>query len=508
MINIIYIPLDERPCNALYPIEAAKVAKNLDILSPTKDLFGYKKNAGKVEQLWKFIDKHSYLADAAVLSTEMLLYGGLVPSRIHYLNNIEIEKYENNIRELKRKCPSLKLYISNLIMRTPRYNSSDEEPDYYAEHGENIFKYGWLIDKQARISLNEDEEQELEFIKQEIPQEYIDDYEGRRKFNLSVNEKNIQLVKEGIIDFLVIPQDDSAEFGYTAIDQNIVYQKINLQQLNDKIMVYPGADEVGWTLLARAYNEKKQRAPKVFSFFSSTLGPTIVPLYEDRIMNESLKAHIMAAGCLSVTNIEDCDFVLAYNTPGKFMQESWDQFTKKDITYTTYRHLLSFVEKIEGYILQGKPVILCDSAFANGGDLELLQLLDKKRILANLTSYKAWNTNCNSLGSSLSAGIFAMENPNTEQIKQNILMHVYEDSFYQSIIRMDLTEALLPQLKINYFDLDNKSKQVLEVIKDETIKYHKIYLSNSFPSTDSIEVKLETPWNRMFEIYCAVQINN
>ena len=40
-------------------------------------------------------------------------------------------------------------------------------------------------------------------------------------------------------------------------------------------MVYPGADEVGFTLLARAYNDYHQLTPKVYVHFASTFGPQI-----------------------------------------------------------------------------------------------------------------------------------------------------------------------------------------------------------------------------------------
>lgn len=104
-------------------------------------------------------------------------------------------------------------------MRTPKYNSSDEEPDYYEVYGERIFRFGWLSDKANRENLMESEQQELEALQKELPQEVISDYETRRHFNVNANLTNIQLVKEGIIDFLSIPQDDSAPYGYTAIDQ-------------------------------------------------------------------------------------------------------------------------------------------------------------------------------------------------------------------------------------------------------------------------------------------------
>ncbi|WP_099223875.1 DUF4127 family protein [Listeria costaricensis] len=501
MTSIFYLPLDERPCNAVYPINAAEVA-DWEILTPPVEWLGSKKQPADTERLWRCLEEQIEGTDAAVLSCEMLVYGGLLPSRLHHLEEMAIESYANRLADLKARRPSLKIYLSNLIMRTPRYSSSDEEPDYYADYGKEIFRHGELTDKAARQKITPEEEAELAQLKQLIPAADLEDYETRRRFNVALNLKNIELVEAGTIDFLVIPQDDSAEYGYTAIDQKQAYQKIAGSEASLRIMVYPGADEVGWTLLARAYNELNQVRPKIFPLFASTLGPSVVPLYEDRIIGESMKAHIMAAGCVLTDDKNESDLILAYNTPGKWMQESWDQFEEKDVTYSSYRHLLTFVDQMATEMAAGRKVILCDAAFANGGDLELLRLLEKHGITKDLLSYKAWNTNCNSLGSSIAAGVFARNSTKQALITRNLLHHFYEDLFYQAIIRMDLTHQFLPSLGLNYFDLKDQADQVTRRITDDLEKYHRQFLQNSFEEPEHVNVSM--PWNRMFEIHCTI----
>ncbi|WP_239256791.1 DUF4127 family protein [Listeria ilorinensis] len=501
MTKVFYLPLDERPCNAVYPIRAAEAA-DWEIITPPAEWLGSKKRPADTERLWCFLEEEIADADAAVLSFEMLFYGGLLPSRLHHLEETAIQKYTERLAKLKAHRPELKIYLSNLIMRTPRYSSSDEEPDYYADYGKEIFRHGELSDKATRQKLTLKEEEELAQLKQAIPTVDLQDYEARRRFNLALNLKNIELVEAGIIDFLVIPQDDSAEYGYTAIDQKQTYQKIADSDASLRIMVYPGADEVGWTLLARAYNELNQMQPKIFPLFASTLGPTIVPLYEDRIIAESMKAHIMAAGCVLTDDKNESDLILAYNTPGKWMQESWDQFEEKDVTYSSYRHLLTFVDQLATESSKGRKVILCDAAFANGGDLELLRLLEKRGITKELLSYKAWNTHCNSLGSSIAAGVFARNSTKQTLIMRNLLHNFYEDLFYQAMIRMDLTKHFLPNLNLNYFDLKDQADQVTDKIIAELARYHQEFLGQTFATPESVTVSM--PWNRMFEIHCTI----
>lgn len=52
-----------------------------------------------------------------------------------------------------------------------------------------------------------------------------------------------------------IPQDDSAPYGYTTPDREEIKEYIQANSIAD-IDIYPGADEVGMTMLA-AYVQKK-----------------------------------------------------------------------------------------------------------------------------------------------------------------------------------------------------------------------------------------------------------
>src|SRR5699024_7131681 len=243
-----------------------------------------------------------------------------------------------------------------------------------------------------------------------------------------------------------IPQDDSALYGYTAQDQDIVYRNISKKNLRTKVLVYPGADEVGCTLVARMLNQLLHRRPLIHYFYSSTNGPHIVPLYEDRPLNESVKAHILASGCQISSSASNADFILAINSPGELMEEASEQKIK-DFTYNSYRQLNFFAEQIYSWIQEeNKPLVVADSAFANGGDQELIELLDEYNLLDKLISYKGWNTNCNTLGTTIAAGIFGFERNNELKIKKNLLYNLFVDVYYQSKIRKEVTHQLLPSL--------------------------------------------------------------
>lgn len=496
-MKIIYIPLDERPCNRVYPQQIAGLGNQVELITPSIALLGAKKQPADCEALWQFLDNNAADADAMVLSVEMLFYGGLLPSRIHYLSTADVAESVARLRGLRSKAPQLKIYASNLIMRTPQYNSSDEEPDYYADYGQALFRRAFLRNKKDRLGLSQEEQEELQGI--HIPQAFIDDYETRRAFNLNVNKLIIDLVAEGIIDFLSIPQDDSAPFGYTALDQQAVVKHIADARLAQKVHMYPGADEVGASLIARAYNQLRGERPSIYPLYASALGPQLVPLYEDRPIHESVKAHIRVTGSLVAETATAADIVLAVNTPGQVMQEAPQQ-GERDITYASFRNVAVFCEQIAALLAAGKCVAVADSAYANGGDLELIRFLDEMGLLDKISGYMGWNTNCNTLGTVIATAIFARQDSDAYKIKQHIYLHLLEDVCYQAVVRKQVTEQILPNYGLNYFDVKAHEETIATIISEQIFAVYHDLISDSLKEFSDQKIKVYMPWQRMFEI--------
>ena len=498
MKKILFIPLDERPCNYIYPQELVEIREDLQLMIPPLEILGKKKQPAQLSLLWDFVENNISQCDAFVFSAEMLFYGGLLPSRLHHYSISYFDELLERLKRLKQNHPKCQFYAFQLIMRTPRYSSDDEEPDYYGVYGEQIFKRAYLMNKQSRISLSEDECKELASYNVLIPSDIINDYENRRAINLQLNINMIHLVDEGIINYLSIPQDDSCEFGYTALDQAKVVGEIAKLRLQTKIMMYPGADEAGCEVLARAISEMDQKVTKVYPFYASHLGPSIIPLYEDRIMVESLKSHLMVAHCEIVDSKEDADFILAINCPGKMMQEAFDQDTK-DITYSSYRNLNWFVSSLKNDLLKGYKVVVADCAYANGGDLELIQLLDDYEILDQLYAYKGWNTHCNTLGTTIAQMVICHhKHISPHKIVESLIYHLLEDGFYQALLRKEMTATL--QEPLNYFDLCDKQPEIAATENIRLKELYQYYIRHSFKNKNIDCIDVYHPWNRMFEI--------
>lgn len=496
MKKVVLLPLDERPCNFEFPY---KLFNNdeLEIIRPKT--LGDKKIPAHTDEVIAFLKSATINADGLVVSMDTLLYGGLIPSRLHHLTDDELEKRLHVLKEIKALNPSLVIYAFGCIMRCPKYSSSDEEPDYYEICGAEIHKIGAIIHKHK---IGEGELSDVDALKKIAKEEYLSDYTNRRQVNLGYNLKTIDFVQEGVIDFLVIPQDDSAEYGFTAMDQIVVREKINENSLNAKIYVYPGADEVALTLLARLLNKFSFKKPKVYVRYSSTLAMSVVPPYEDRAISETIKYHLLAAGCKMVDSIRDCDFVLAVNCPAHAIKEAvYQPVTHKD--YSVNRNLTEFVDFISDCIEDHIPVAISDSAYANGGDLELINLLNNQNLLDKVSSYAGWNTNANTLGTTIGHAVY---NLNFKQSKLDFLMlRYYEDVLYCSKVRRYVADHDLDSHGMNYFDVLDREGIISELVHQNLVKCSKDYLSSVCDRVKINQVKM--PWRRMFEVDIDLSYN-
>jgi hypothetical protein len=140
--KIVYIPLDERPCNYRFPSEIFKES-NIKVVVPNLSIMGNKKETANFEKLKDFILSETVDAYGLVISIDTLLYGGIVPSRLHYFSKDVLMDRLMFIKRIKENNPKIKIYAFQLIMRCPHYNSSDEEPTYYKYVGRNIFLTGY-----------------------------------------------------------------------------------------------------------------------------------------------------------------------------------------------------------------------------------------------------------------------------------------------------------------------------------------------------------------------------
>lgn len=487
-MKIVYLPLDERPCNYAF---AGQIAQGTPVrlAVPEKHILGDKKKPADLTGVMDFLTRETVDADACVLSLDMLLYGGIIPSRIHHMTRQTLLERLEAVRQLKQRNPKLKIFAFALIMRCPSYSSADEEPDYYETCGREIFLTGQVKHKKALGLLSEAEAQVLLDTYQEKTGPYLADFENRRSLNREILEKILTEYRD-CFQVLVIPQDDSSAYGYTTVDREYLKQAVAATG-REPIPMYPGADEVGMSLLANAACALMGRNPAVKLVYAHQDAPKMVPLYEDRPVGQTIPVLLATSGCHVTEEMPDITLYLNYpaHSPVEVWQDPSEGYKLRDLE--------GFCDRIAEDVREGKLAAVADCAYCNGGDAELVQMLAQRTELEELAAYAGWNTSSNTLGTVACQAVFAWLFGKSAQHALFTAQRLYEDVGYCGHVRREVT-ALIEPMGFGYFNAGEENGQVAQLVRQRL----EVYMQTLLPRmAEKYAIdRCRMPWRRMFEV--------
>lgn len=487
-MKIVYIPLDERPCNYAFAGQIA-AGTPVQLAVPEIGMLGKKKIPADTAAIAEFLKTECADADGCVLSLDMLLYGGIIPSRIHRLTQAELLERLETVRELKRQNPALKIFAFALIMRCPSYSSADEEPDYYETCGREIFLTGQVKHKLALGLISEAEAAQLLHTYEEKTGAHLQDFEQRRQRNRWVLEKILTEYRD-CFEALVIPQDDSSAYGYTTVDREHLKQVVQSTGLGE-VPMYPGADEVGMSLLSRAACALMGRTPGIKLVFAHEDAPKMVPLYEDRPVGQTIPVLLKTSGCRVTESGEDITLYLNYPAcdPVEVWQEPSEGYKMRDLN--------GFCDQIAADVRAGKLAAVSDGAYCNGGDAELVKMLSERIGLTELAAYAGWNTSSNTLGTAVCQAVFTWLFGKSEALDLFTAQRLYEDVGYCGYVRREVT-ALIEPMGFGYFDAGETDGEVAKLVRQRLDAYMEALLPE-IAARYAID-RCQMPWKRMFEV--------
>ena len=552
--NIALLPLDDRPVNYDYPSYLARAA-GCALQLPPREWLGTPWRESQHARLVNWLVQITASVDAVVLAVDSLAYGGLIPSRTSREPFDHVMEHLSVLRKIKSDRPDLTILASSVIQRISRANSSEEERDYWATYGSAMFRLSFLEHKIALGEASPEEGSEAVKLRKQIPSEVYDDYRQGRSRNHAVNQAMLDWLEEGILDYLLLPQDDTADYGWNIAEARSLQAKIRSHGLGERAITYPGADEIGTLLLASLLCRRVGLRLSVWPRYASVHSPNVITSYEDRPVHELLKAHLAPLdGHISVSP-ESADLVLFFNAPcqvqgeGMYQWLVWrglenlkqgvpdnmrgffDQVVGDPVYQNTRREMESPHRNPEEFIRAlmaeldterglGHPVALADVAFVNGSDLILGNLLVKHPEIARLGAYGGWNTAGNTLGTVLAQAAVRVLGLNSEYDEKRLQAHLeflflrfLDDYYYQArertlIMLEDLPVMGLPVTMERLVDPENVSK-VEDCVRKRLLRAAR-ELEEVFIRSGLVkQVRLShiyLPWQRLFEVGFDVQV--
>jgi hypothetical protein len=414
-----------------------------------------------------------------------------------------------------------------------------------------MFQLSFLEHRQSLGEATPDETRQIEALYKEIPDEVYNDYRQGRRRNHAVNQAVLDWLAEGVFDYLLLPQDDTADYGWNIAEARLLQAKIRTNGLSARAITYPGADEIGSLLLASYVCRKADFMPRVWPRYSSVHSPAVVTSYEDRPVHELLKAHLMPLnGCLA-DSAESADLILYLNAPaqkqgeGMYQWMAWaglenlrkgappsvqaflDQAAADPVYQNTRREMDSphrspeeFVRALLEELAAGRPVALADVLCVNGSDLILGNLLVQQPEIVQLSAYGGWNTAGNTLGTVLAQAVLhrlAVQNgadPGRIQAHLEFLfLRFLDDYFYQARERSLAFLEDLPSLglPVNGEHLEDPEQAArLDAAIQARLERAAAELGKTFLRSGKVRrVQVENirlPWQRLFEVGFDVQV--
>ncbi|MCA9837146.1 MAG: DUF4127 family protein [Trueperaceae bacterium] len=441
-MKVCLVPPDTRPPTMAFPkrlVESLGHQPNLPPASALNQL----NEPGSFAELKSWLLNTTQEADILILSLEQLCLGGMIPARrINDSLESALAKLDL-LRELKRQTPGLRILAFGVIVRVAHGNDPVEEKPYFATYGNALRAYSEAFDRFEREP-SPSHEQQLYHCYKALPATILNNWLETRKRNHLLHLEALELLKDGVLEHLCLTLDDTSTYGLAAADRRALEARTDQLGLWSQVDIYPGADEVPSTLIARALRPKKTA---VYLHYSGSYGPQTGMLFEDRPAGELIKAQLRAANC-KPASYEQADFILAVNTPGNKQAHSQPDFASVD---TAERHLPAFIDFIEEQLALKKPVSIADIAYPNGAEKRFMGLLEKLD-LSKLAGYSGWNTAGNSLGTAIAmAALYPLvTDPNAWT--QLLFERLIDDYLYQALVRPAVDEALGGA---NPFDLGN-----------------------------------------------------
>ena len=483
MNRIGFLPLDSRPCNIDWIKDFASLV-DADYVTIPNEHLGNLHQALTWEETKAFLLDNAPKVDYFLLSIDSFLHGGLIQSRTVKISPFEARERMSLISELKKLNPQLKVFAFDTVLRTS-ISTLDEESQknwhLVNQYCQYIGKYNLYKDENDLAKIRE-----LESI---IPKNVLDYFLKSRALKHQVNLWDLELVKNGDIDLLLLLQEDSMPDGLQRIEQETLKNYIKENNLGEKAFLYNGTDEGIAVIFARCFVEDTKKEVKYYLLCPDHSYLDKTQPFEDRPFTQNLNAMTKILNLVETKEKDRADLILAINaseTPLTIETSARNE----PKTYPKDEKTLNFIKAINLAVKQTTPVFLLDIAIPNGGIWEMMQQID----FLKLKGYSAWNTASNATGTLLAhAYLYSITKPSEQKEKINgqiLYRSIIDDCLYQDVVRPEV-EKYVAKHGCNIFNF-GYNEDFNKFLND---KLHG-FTENIIP----IKYVAYFPWNRTFEV--------
>ena len=308
--NWALLPLDNRPPCRDFTEELGALG-GIRFTAPPDEIMDWYDEPAKVPALKAWLTGIMPGQQGALLSSDLLIFGGLLHSRMEPLTDRKAGDFFTYLEDLKEDNPDKQFYLYSII---PRLLISDHVlPDrWYQWH-----LMTWTINMDKKIRGLPYDKENYEEVKALIPMDlkwkYITLYRDNDRFN----EELVQFVTEENLTDLVIGQDDAHPYGLPNYNRLNAGAYPKAYDLHPPIYTSQGADELGTLAAARIYSRRTGYRPRIKVLYGSPAMKDYTLHFVPLTLGQIAEEKINLANGVETGSLEEADFVRTSTAAGK-----------------------------------------------------------------------------------------------------------------------------------------------------------------------------------------------
>ena len=485
---VAFVPLDDRPVTRQLPLLLGAIAGRSVVTPPRADV-GHYLTPGKPDVVLRWLNgPQARRATAFAISTDMLVYGGLVASRVPGVTYPDAYARLQEFRQLRRQHPTAWIGAFGTIMRLAPTGVPALGPakDFFAAYPtwSYLQEYANLHDpplpsEEARAA------QLRGLIGDSVLQQYLD----ARTRDYQVDATILQIAAQGAIDRVVLGQDDAGPVGLHVKDGRALRSLADRLQLGSRVSIEPGADELGMAVVSQALARGARWTPRVAVRYSTPDGATFNDPLEFAPIENAIDALIDLSG--GVRDDVTPDILLYVRVP-----------------HTTAAQDDALYAQLQSDVSSGKRVAFSDISFLSGSfapQAAFAQRLIAGGVAARLDAYSSWNTNANTVGTALAEAVAAGAGRRTHTY--SALAHaeftfdrIVDDYAFHDFVRPDLNRYLNARgVSDHTYLLQDVALDVSQRNDAELWSQAQTLLAQLYPQYHIAAIRVTLPWDRTFE---------
>jgi hypothetical protein len=494
-LTFVVVPLDDRPVTAQLPQLLGAIA-GVRVVEPPRKMLGKYLEPGDPDAIARWLrDEAPSDADALIVSSDMIVYGGLIASRIPGVSRGLAYARLDALAALRGGSPNGSFAVFGTVMRlaptgVPALGPAATFP-FAGDAWPLLQTYANLPDPPQTDA---DREKAARLRARLGPT--LDAYLATRARDRDVDLYALRIAAEGGFDRVVLGQDDAGPVGLHLRDLAALRSFAARWLPPSRASIEPGADELGMALTAAALTRAAQLVPRVRVVYSRPGAATLNDPIEFAPIATTIADLVRTCGGTAAADDGPADVTLFVRVP----ETSDDQ----------ERAFVAAIARDPAHAAIADLSFLANSDYAQ--QRRLTDDLIAAKVAGRVAAFASWNTTANTVGTALPEAFAALAGQrlgsyDAREHATFTLMRYVDDVAFHADVRPQLNADLTSDgVSDHTYLLPDRAERTAAQNRALLWREGLDMLARIEPEFRDAGFTITLPWDRTFETQLDVRL--